>query len=255
MSETATLLAVDPYISPLGDITPSKLQNRERALSSREEPDFSLGFTTFRRTLQQEWPHDPFGFSLDQSQLVKLPRSTGSEASGQQTSIWRLKSRLPVIVQLVQRPSCAEDTLQPGEAWQTTNTPGSRSNAVLIYLSQGDYQAHQLQRWAAGDFGLSLHEDLRPSNLFGVSQWAERETEQSQDEKRYKELNQKYYNGTITKQEELELLKIQQALDEADAHDPPLMALNKDVAAGYDKLHTGLQRINKILDELLATQK
>jgi hypothetical protein len=257
MSENATLRAVDAYLSPLGGVTPSKLQGLERVASSTDQSYFSSDFTTFKTTLQQVWARDPFRFSREHSQLIKLPASVGSEDPGHawQKSIWRLESRLPMIVHLVQQPS-GTDTLQPSEeAWQTTTTPGTKSHAVLISFSQGDYRAHRLQHWAAGDLGLSMHEGIRPSNLFVVSQPREGKTEQSEDEKRYKELNQKYYNGTITKQEELELLDIQQALDEADARDPQLMALNKDVAAGYDRLHAGLHQINKVLDELLATQK
>jgi hypothetical protein len=41
-------------------------------------------------------------------------------------------------------------------------------------------------------------------------------------------------------------------LDEADAKDPQLMRLNKDVTAGYDKLHTALREVNRILDGLLT---
>ena len=98
-----------------------------------------------------------------------------------------------------------------------------------------------------------LWHEVRPSNLFVVSQSRAGESEQSRDEKRYKELNQKYDNGTIAEQEERELVDIQHALDKADANDPQLMSLSKDVDAGYDRLHNGLSQINKILDELLAT--
>jgi hypothetical protein len=97
-----------------------------------------------------------------------------------------------------------------------------------------------------------FHQDLRPSSIFTFRlETAPTPSKLKPQERRYKELNAKYYAGTITRDEELELARVEEALNEADAADPGLLNLKKKVNEGYDKLQTGLTQINRILDELL----
>jgi hypothetical protein len=186
-------------------------------------------------------------------EVPTMPRSEPDDDVSQMAIWLTSKSHLPKVPQFVEMPSSRQGSLQPDDdAWQTASWLRAISHAVWTNLSSDEYQVTGTQRPPAADWALSLHEHLRASNLFAFPQQPEPETEQTPDEKRYHELNQKYYNGTITKEEKLELVQIQQALDEADAKDPQLMRLNKDVTAGYDKLHTALREVNRILDGLLT---
>jgi len=71
-------------------------------------------------------------------------------------------------------------------------------------------------------------------------------------QKRYKELNSTDYLGRLTPEDEVELEKIEQQLDELDAHDPDLKSFTTQINEGYDKLRRGLTEVNRILDELLS---
>jgi hypothetical protein len=70
-------------------------------------------------------------------------------------------------------------------------------------------------------------------------------------QKRYKELNSKYYLGELTPEEKSELESVQEKLDELDTQDTELTAVTATIDEGYKKLHRGLAEVNQILDELL----
>jgi hypothetical protein len=143
-------------------------------------------------------------------------------------------------------------SLRPENDWEAADLDVLRAYYVaLTRLRSVNYVSPETERTAAADWSPSVHEHLRPSNVF-VSRRSPAEQQRTPDEKRYKELTQKYYDETITKEEQLELVKIQGALDEADAKDPEVVRLNKGVNEGYDKLHSALRQINRILDEVLA---
>jgi hypothetical protein len=71
-------------------------------------------------------------------------------------------------------------------------------------------------------------------------------------QKRYKELNSKDYLGTLTAEDKIERERIEQQLDELDAHDPDLKSFATQIEQGYNKLRRGLTEVNRILDELLS---
>src|SRR6266478_542606 len=212
MSET--LRAVDPFISTLGDVTPSKVHRLGRVPSPRDQAYFLWSFGNLKALFQEEWSRDPLSFS----QSIEAPASAASEPDEEvrQTAVWlTTKSHTPWS-----RVSNRQHDLIPSQQAPTTD-------------------------W-------SVLDDLRRANLVAFSQPPEPETELTPDEKRYQELNEKYFDGTITKEEQLDLAQLEEVLDEADAKDPQLMKLNRDVTTGYDKLHTALREVNRILDELLA---
>lgn len=109
---------------------------------------------------------------------------------------------------------------------------------------------HQLLR-VSNDPPFSAHEDIRTSNLLLACSADPTPLKRTAEEKRYKELNAKYYAGTLTSEETVELARVEAELDEADAVDPHLIQFTAKVDEGYDKLEVGLKRINGILDELL----
>jgi len=185
---------------------------------------------------------------------VKSLGSTSSELDDVwRTAIWLTsKSHLPEAPQFIKMPGHREGSLEPDDdVWQTAIWLRAKSPTPWTYVSSGVYHVSGSQSPPDTDWGHSLLEDLRLRNLFAFSQPPEQETELTPDEKRYQELNQNYYNGTITEEERLQLGRLEEALDKADAKDPQLMMFNKDVTAGYNKLQSGLREINRILDELL----
>jgi hypothetical protein len=110
--------------------------------------------------------------------------------------------------------------------------------------------SHHLLR-VSNDPPFSAHEDIRASNILVYSSADETPLKRTAGEKRYKELNEKYYAGTLTRDETVELARIEAELDDADARDLHLNQFAAEVEEGYDKLQVGLRRINGILDELL----
>jgi len=247
MSET--LRAVDPFISRLGDVTPSKMQRLGRVPSPRDQAYFLWSFANLKALFQEEWSRDPLSFS----QSIKAPASAGSEPDEEvrQTAVWLTwKSHLPKAPQFTRQPSYQGSLESNEDIWQTAIGLRTKSHTPWSRVSNRLQDLIPSQR--APNTAWSLLDDPRRANLVAFSQPPEPETELTPDEKRYQELNEKYFNGTITKQEQLELVKIQEALDEADAKDPEVVRLNKGVSEGYDKLHNALRQINRILDEVLT---
>jgi hypothetical protein len=237
----------------LGDVTPSKVHRRGRLSSQGDR--FLYDFTNLSEIIQEEWTHDLLSFGWQRPQSLELTTSTSSESDEE---VWQRairgisKSHLAKALQFGRTLSHREANLEPDEdVWQTAIRLRPKAHTVRTYASTFMYELIAGQRPPETDWRLSLHEELRPSNLLVFSLPPEQETELTPDEKHYQELNQKYYNGTITEEERLQLVRLEETLDEADAQDPQLVALSKDLSAGYDKLHTGLRQVNRILDELL----
>jgi hypothetical protein len=249
MSETATLRAVDAYLSIIGDVTPSKAQRLGRVQSPTDQVYFLCNFTNLKTALQEEWS------PLSLSQFIEAPASTVSEPDEdvRQTAVWLTrKSQLPKAPQFTRQPNYKEGSLEPNEdVWQTAVWLMAKSHTPWSPVSNRLQDPIASQRPPNVYWSFAL-EDFRRSNLVAFSQPPEQETELTTDEKRYQELNEKYFNGTITKQEQFDLARLEEALDEADAKDPQLMMLNREITAGYDKLHTALRQVNRILDELLT---
>ncbi|SRR6266478_443814 len=247
MSET--LRAVDPFISTLGDVTPSKVHRLGRVPSPRDQAYFLWSFGNLKALFQEEWSRDPLSFS----QSIEAPASAGSEPDEEvrQTAVWLTwKSHLPKAPQFTRQPNY-KGSLEPNEdIWQTAIWLRTKSHTPWSRVSNRQHDLIPSQQAPTTDW--SVLDDLRRANLVAFSQPPEPETELTPDEKRYQELNEKYFNGTITKEEQLDLAQLEEVLDEADAKDPQLMKLNRDVTTGYDKLHTALREVNRILDELLA---
>jgi len=222
MSKTTAVRAMDLYFSELAGITPSKLQSGKGVSLGRYSQFVKLPSELQRGEVVSLGPY---------SQVVKLPMTTPSESvEALQTALFDTFNSYITSV--------AEVLPQQVSGWTS--------------LSGSNYQRGGTQHTRTADLSL-LHDDVRPSNVLVFSLESRPESKQSAEEKRYKQLNQKYYDGTITEEEQRELVKIEEALDEADAKDPYLMKVKKTVEEGYDKLHSGLHRINKILDDLLAT--
>lgn len=249
MSDTATLRAADTYISMLGDITPSKVQRLGRVQAPRNQVCFLSSFTNLKTALQEEW--SPLSFS----QFIEAPMSTGSEPDEdvRQTAVWLTwKSHLPKAPQFTSQPNYEEGSLEPNEdLWQTAVWLRAKSHTSWSPVANRPQDPIASQRLTNTYWSFAI-DDLRRSNLVAFSQPPEQEAELTTDEKRYQELNEKYFNGTITKEEQLDLARLEEALDEADTKDPRLMKLDREVNAGYDKLQSGLRQVNRILDELLT---
>jgi hypothetical protein len=139
-------------------------------------------------------------------------------------------------------------TLEPNSynVWQAVSWQSSPVQVSGLLHDLG----HRLLR-VSNDPPFSGHEDIRTSNILIDSSRAETPFDPTPEEIRYKELNAKYYAGTLTPDEAAELTRIESELDDADAHDAQLGKLASKVEEGYDKLQIGLTRINGILDELL----
>jgi hypothetical protein len=247
MSNAGTLRAVDVF-SRLQDVTPSKVQRLGRASS---EANRYVVRDAFKLTelLQAEWTRHPFSFRWDRPQSLEVSGTTSSEpdeqfwrsTAGVLSNAWATKALQPTL------SSSTEANLEPAQdLWETAQRKTARSNlATYVYaLIAGQCPPER-------DWRLPVHKELRLSNLLLFSQPPQQETELTPDEKRYRELNQKYYNGTITEEERLQLGRVEAALDEADTNDPQLKRFTKDLSSGYDKLHAGLLQVNRILDDLL----
>jgi hypothetical protein len=102
----------------------------------------------------------------------------------------------------------------------------------------------------SNDPPLSMHKDIRASNRIYCF-IPESSSERTSEERRYKELNAKYYADALSPAEKAELEDVEQKLDELDDKDLGLVELAGGIDKGYDKLESGLRRINGILDELL----
>ena len=242
MSETLNLRAADIYGSLLRDVTPSKVHRLEQATSPRNRLICFYDSIMLKAAIQQEWD------KLSATQLIEGSTSSTSESDEdlRRTAFWvSYKTHFPKAPQFTRQPISIEGTLGPSE--HTRQTARARETK------------HWTPRWLISSLAgqiLSQHlsdTDLSVSNLAGISQRPEQETELTPDEKRHHELTEKYFNGTLTQEEQLDLAQLQKALDEADAKDPQLMKLNQNLTAGYDRLQTGLRQVNKILDELLDT--
>ncbi len=256
MSKTATLRAIDTYISMLGDVTPSKVHGLGRLSLQGRSSTFSSRFHKNEMLTPGRMESPSVLLSGQRRQIIEVTSvgSTSSEPDDVwQTAIWlTLKSHLPKAPQFIKMPGHREGSLEPDDdVSQTAIWLRAKSDTAWTCVSSGMYHLTGSQGPPDADWDLSLHRDLRLSNLFVFSQPPEQETELTPDEKRYQELNQKYYNRTITEEERLQLGRVEEALDDADAKDSQLMMFNKDLTAGYYKLHNGLRHINKILDELL----
>jgi hypothetical protein len=256
MFETDTFQALDPYISYLGGVTPSKVHERRRIFLQGGTWTIPSRLSKIQLLATNVIESPSVFLSWQRPRTIK---ATVGSTSWEPDDVRRIakwltsRSHLPKAPQFIKMRRHQQGSLGPDEdIWQTAVWLHAKLHSAWTHVSSDVIDVPGSQNLADTASGLAMYQDLRPSNVSLVSQRPDVEEQQSADEKRYKELNQKYYDGTITNQEELELAKTQHALDEADANDPKLMAFNKEIAAGLDKLHIGLHQINRILDDLLA---
>lgn len=220
MTRTTAVSAASAYLRmALSEESPSKINELRQHFLKPNEPDLPFACAVYKNytgVLDRGSSRDWFSPSLKDSLFHHLP---------DRHAVFHYTDVLPQLTSILR------ETIQASARWHD------------VIHAQLQSEPNRLSR---------LHQDLRPLDTITFQAApAAAPLELTPQERRYKELNAKHYAGTITRDEELELVRVEKKLNEADATDPELLNLKTKIDEGYDKLHTGLTQIHRILDELL----